>query len=384
MAHAVSALYSKFNRMSPTAAALAALLHVAVALAFVWGSSGDPAEAVEEAIEFTVQEFTPPTPEPQIPAAPAPEPAPVAPPAQPPGARAAAPPSTSVPTPSPQPNAQPSVASRLGLPPPRSLTPAPRAIPAPPQADPKPPESKPPETAAAEPAKPEEEPKQEAKPEPEPPKQQEAAAAPPPAPPPPEIKLEEALPPLEAPPPPIAAQDFPKPAPPPPAPPPPRPPQAPPPPQPQPQQRAQTPPPPQQQQRLQPSPLGHAPQQRPPANSQAAAQPSPLTNPASQYGQRKAQDDYLWLVIQRISQFHYTPKASVISESGVVVMRITVARDGRLIDVSLSKSSGFPTLDNGVMDTIRQASPFAPLPADIPGAQHTFILPVNYAYRGVR
>ena len=85
-----------------------------------------------------------------------------------------------------------------------------------------------------------------------------------------------------------------------------------------------------------------------------------------------------------MSQYHYTPKSSVVSESGVVVMRITVARDGRLLDVSLVKSSGFPTLDNGVMDTIRQASPYAPLPSDIPGAQHTFILPVNYAYQGGR
>ena len=128
------------------------------------------------------------------------------------------------------------------------------------------------------------------------------------------------------------------------------------------------------------------PQQRPSGNSQAAAQPapSPLTNPASQYGPRKVQDEYLWQVMRKVSQYHYTPKSSVVSEEGVVVMRITVSRDGRLLDVSLAKSSGFPTLDNGVMDTIRQASPFPPLPPEISGAQHTFILPVNYAYRGGR
>ncbi|MBX9701981.1 MAG: energy transducer TonB [Acetobacteraceae bacterium] len=183
------------------------------------------------------------------------------------------------------------------------------------------------------------------------------------------------LPPVDAPPPPLTALDFPKPPPPP----PPKP-QPPP-----PQQRAQTPPPPPQQQ-LRPSPLSQIPQQRPAPNAQAAAQPapSPLTNPASQYGQRKAEDDYLWLVMRKLSQYRYYPKSRETSEEGVVVMRITVARDGRLLSVALSKSSGYPTLDTGVMDTVRQASPFAPLPPEISGASHTFILPVNYAHQGPR
>jgi protein TonB len=57
---------------------------------------------------------------------------------------------------------------------------------------------------------------------------------------------------------------------------------------------------------------------------------------------------------------------------------MTIARDGRLLDVALLKSSGFPNLDNAVVETIRQASPFAPLPADLAQEQKTFIVPVNY------
>ena len=323
--------------MSPAAAALAALLHAAVAAALLWESPWRHTEAAEQAIEFTV-DLPQPTAEPQVPA-----------PAEPAAAQ----------VPRPAPNPTPTPPPRLGLEPPRSLTPDPSAKPAAPEPPPA-------TTATTEPPKPEPPAVEPAKPEPE---QQQAAAAPPPPPPPPEPKLEEVLPPVEAPPPPLAARDFPKSAPvkPPPAPPPP--------------QRA---PAPQQPPHLQPSPLARAPQRPPPAESQGTSQPAPsaLVNPASQYGQRKAQDDYLWQVMRKISQYHYVPKSNVVSESGVVVMQITVARDGRLLNVSLSKSSGYPTLDNGVMDTVRQASPFPVLPPEIPGAQHTFILPVNYAYRG--
>jgi hypothetical protein len=31
------------------------------------------------------------------------------------------------------------------------------------------------------------------------------------------------------------------------------------------------------------------------------------------------------------------------------------------------------------MDTIRRASPFAPLPAELAADSHTFIVPINYA-----
>lgn len=326
--------------MSPVAAAMAALLHALVALAFLWELPRHEAEAAERAIEFTVEVPNAPPAEPQAPAAPSAQ--------------------TAAQTPSPPASPPP----RLGLAPPRSLTPDPTAKPAAPQPGPTPPE-KPTQTtepAKQEPAKPEP-----AKPEPE---QQQAAATPPP---PPEPKLEQVLPPVEAPPPPLTAQDFPKITPPPKAPPPKAPPPPPPP-------RAQAPPP---QQRLQPSPLSRAPQQRPPADSHASAQPapSPLVNPSNQYGQRKAEEDYLWLVIKKLSQYRYYPKSNVVSEEGVVVMRITVARDGRLLDVALARSSGYPNLDNGIMDTLRQAAPFARLPADIPGDRHTFTLPVNYVHQ---
>jgi TonB family protein len=223
----------------------------------------------------------------------------------------------------------------------------------------------------------------EAKPEPkEPPKeeQQQAALAPqPPAnPQPPPPTLEKALPPLEAPPAPVTSREIPRPAPPPPPPPPPKPqPQAQPAPRPQPPQQL----PPAARQQLPSSPLSNAPQTHSPADPQQAARPapSPFTNPADVFGQRKAQEDYLWNVVRKIATHRYYPKSSrENSEEGLVVALVTIARDGRLLDVAISRSSGYKGLDNAVMEVIRAAAPYAPLPNDVLGDRHTFVLPLNY------
>jgi protein TonB len=245
---------------------------------------------------------------------------------------------------------------RLGLPPvapkpdPKAATPG-IEHPAPPK----------PETPAAEAA------------QPDPPKvaQQQALAAPPPPPPPPPPSrtLESELPPLEAPPPPVTAQEVPRP----PAPPPPAP-KVPPPVQP----RVQPAPTPQrtpQQPALQSSPLAQTPQSR--ADQQASRQAPSFVNPAQTFGHRRVEDQYLWYIAQKLSQ-HQQFIRNTTAEAGSVVLRITIARDGRLVDVGLARSSGSASLDNFTLSMVRQAGPYMPLPDEIPGGQHTFILPLNF------
>ena len=358
MAHDVSLTYTRFDHMSPTAVGLATLLHVSVAAAFWWISPLHHADQTPDAIEITMEQEVqppPPAPDPPVP--------------EPPVAQA---------PPPPPPPVQQQTPPRLGLRgEPIGTTMDPRAMLSAPQAAPKPekPAEQPPEAAKPEPAKPEPA-KPEAAPEPakEPPPQQQAALAPQPPPPPPQPLLEKVLPPVEAPPPPVTSREIPRPAPPPP---PPKPP-------PQPAQRAPAPPPaarpPVAQHQPPSSPLSHLPQQHTPDSQQAARQtPSPFVNPAEAYGDRKVQEDYLWGVVRKISQHRYYPKSSrENSEEGVVVARITVSREGRLIDVAVARSSGYPTLDNALIEVIRQAAPYPPLPSDMSGDRHTFLLPLNY------
>lgn len=326
--------------MSPVAVAMTTTLHLAVAAAIYWISPLNHIDTTPDAITITMEREVPPskpeTPQPTPPPEPTPPPQAAAPPAPPPPA----PPirmglAPIAPNPSPDPKATAGVEQ-----------------PAPPK----------PETPAAEAA------------QPEPPKaeQQQALATPPPPPPPPPPArtLESELPPLEAPPPPVTSQEIPRPV----APPPPAA-KAPPPTQ----QRVQPAPtpqrPPQQKPALQSSPLSHLPP--PPRDQQASRQGPTFVNPADMYGNKRAAEQYLWYVAQKLSQ-HQQFVRNVNTEAGTVVLRLTIARDGRLVDVGLSRSSGLPSLDNVSMSMVRQASPYPPLPDDIAGAQHTFILPLYF------
>jgi protein TonB len=106
---------------------------------------------------------------------------------------------------------------------------------------------------------------------------------------------------------------------------------------------------------------------------------SPVTRTAASYSAHQAQQDYLLQIVRRLSQARFTPATREERERGLVVARLTIGRDGRLVDVVLARPSGSPALDRGVIDTIRKASPFAPLPAELATDSHTFIVPIDYA-----
>src|SRR5262249_29571537 len=210
------------------------------------------------------------------------------------------------------------------LPPAQSLE---KAIPT---ADPEPP---PPSSAAFAPPKPEPLPKPEVKPEPKPepkpdprPQQQAAISVPP-------------------------ANPNPRP---------------PPPPQPRPA-------PPQ----IAPSPLSRIPQQQRPsavARGLDAPQSSPFVNPADTYNKARAGDNYLWEVVRKLQGYQY--RANVQVSETVTVLSVTIPPDARLLDLLVTRPSGFPEMDRGVVAGVRQGSPYTPLPDSIQGASATFTLPL--------
>lgn len=94
---------------------------------------------------------------------------------------------------------------------------------------------------------------------------------------------------------------------------------------------------------------------------------------------RQARQDYLWQIVRKLSQPRFYRDSGEVGAQGLVVARLTIAADGRLLDIALARSSGFPDLDRAVVETIRKAAPFAPLPAEIAREQPTFVVPINYA-----
>jgi protein TonB len=126
---------------------------------------------------------------------------------------------------------------------------------------------------------------------------------------------------------------------------------------------------------LKPSPLTMAPQRRPPAGSTAEPpSPHPFVNPADTYSRARVADNYLWQVVSKLIGYRY--QANVSAREGRTVVRVVIARDGRLLSASVLQSSGVPEFDRGVLAGVHAGSPYAPLPDNIKGASASFDLPL--------
>lgn len=95
------------------------------------------------------------------------------------------------------------------------------------------------------------------------------------------------------------------------------------------------------------------------------------------YGLRRVESEYLWHIARKVS-LHQQFVGNATTEAGTVELRLTIARDGQLVGLTVSRSSGLASLDNTSMNIVRQAGPYGPLPPEITGAQHTFTLPLYY------
>ena len=126
---------------------------------------------------------------------------------------------------------------------------------------------------------------------------------------------------------------------------------------------------------LRPAPPTTAPTQRPaaPAHSEPPSN-SPFVNPADTYNRARVADNYLWQIARKLQGYRYEAHVNV--SHGTTVVRVTIARDGRLLDVVVAQSSGVPEFDRGVLAGVRSGSPYEPLPPDIQGASATFNLPL--------
>jgi protein TonB len=119
--------------------------------------------------------------------------------------------------------------------------------------------------------------------------------------------------------------------------------------------------------------------QRPPAEL-PATMPSPVPGPAPAdvlAGQGRQRNDYLTRVFRHLEPFRFSASGGH-QLHGRVVSRVTLTRDGRLIDVHIASSSGVPSLDAAELAAIRKASPFPPVPEAMPGDPVILVLPITY------
>jgi protein TonB len=121
-----------------------------------------------------------------------------------------------------------------------------------------------------------------------------------------------------------------------------------------------------------------APQPRP--AEAPAAMPSPIPGPEPGdvlAGRGRQRNDYLTHVFRHLEPYRFEV-AGASHPHGRVRTRVTLARDGRVLDVVVANSSGSPALDAIEVAAIRKGSPFPPLPAAMPGESVVLWLPMNY------
>ena len=133
-------------------------------------------------------------------------------------------------------------------------------------------------------------------------------------------------------------------------------------------------------QRAQPLPPRPPAPQRPPADAPAiTAAPLPGPDPGDVLiGRGRQRNDYLSRVFRHLEPYRFNPGTVRGNQQGRVVTRVTIARDGRLIDARIDSSSGSSALDAAELAAIRKASPFPPVPGDMPGDPVILVLPMNY------
>ena len=70
-------------------------------------------------------------------------------------------------------------------------------------------------------------------------------------------------------------------------------------------------------------------------------------------------------------------------QQGVVRLRFAIAADGTASQIKVTKSSGYRVLDVAIVEAIRLASPFSPLPGSLKRDQLTITGSFHYILRGI-
>ncbi|WP_395396077.1 energy transducer TonB (plasmid) [Novosphingobium sp. BL-8A] len=96
---------------------------------------------------------------------------------------------------------------------------------------------------------------------------------------------------------------------------------------------------------------------------------APKTAPAASVSQASSNAPDTWegRVLARLENFRRYPGAARSTrQQGVVYIRFRINRDGHVLTSSLVRSSGFQTLDQAALETLRRADPLPRIPADRP------------------
>jgi protein TonB len=74
----------------------------------------------------------------------------------------------------------------------------------------------------------------------------------------------------------------------------------------------------------------------------------------------------------------YPALARARHEEGLVVIHVTIQRDGHIAAMSIEHGSGSESLDREALATLKRADPLPPMPAGVPGAVMELVFPLRF------
>ena len=100
----------------------------------------------------------------------------------------------------------------------------------------------------------------------------------------------------------------------------------------------------------------------PAARPQTATQKNP-TGGAAKVDLEKKYPAYYGLLKEKINENWFYPEK--IKDNIEILVSLKIARTGKLLDVSIDKSSGNPAFDDSLLKAVKKAAPFPPLPVNM-------------------
>ncbi|HEC58847.1 hypothetical protein LCGC14_2175750 [marine sediment metagenome] len=102
-------------------------------------------------------------------------------------------------------------------------------------------------------------------------------------------------------------------------------------------------------------------------------------NTLSSGAQKSAERSYFAELSAKLARHkRYPNRSRRLHEEGIVVLFIAINRDGTVTNSYISKSSGFPKLDEAVLSMLRKASPLPAFPDDMKQANLSINIPIDF------
>jgi protein TonB len=102
-------------------------------------------------------------------------------------------------------------------------------------------------------------------------------------------------------------------------------------------------------------------------------------NTISTGGNKGADRSYIAVISAKLARYkRYPNRARKQQQEGTVTLFFIVKRNGKVIESSISESSGYPLLDKAVLRMLKKASPLPPFPQDMEQSQLSIRIPIEF------